>query len=175
MTTSAAAAKHIFLSTSRFRDLVAAGVISHRKNGQYSLNKVREEYISHAQKVMAGRGADGGAVLSERRARLASAQAEKAELQNAVSRGEFVSAKVMKTILMRDYAMIRNLFLGMPGKLGDVLANRSRDEIQSILMCEVRENLTALAKADAVDDIVSEAGGRGNEDGDDEEDDDDKG
>src|SRR3981081_3663724 len=68
MVTAVKAARHICLSPSRFRDLVDAGVFARMPPGKYDLTTVREAYCLHAQRVMAGRGDDGGKSLSERRA-----------------------------------------------------------------------------------------------------------
>jgi hypothetical protein len=148
MATSAAAAKHIFISTSRFRDLVAGGVITHQPNGKYDLAVVREEYIRNLQKVSAGRGGDGGAGLAKQRTRLESARTESVELKNAVSRGEYVSLLAVKAVLEKHYVVLRERILTMEGKIADELAAHSgkdRAAIMRILHDETFDCLSDLS------------------------------
>jgi hypothetical protein len=148
MATSAAAAKHIFISTSRFRDLVAGGVITHQPNGKYDLAVVREEYIRNLQKVSAGRGGDGGAGLAKQRTRLETARTETIELKNAVSRGEFVSLLAVKQVLEKHYVVLRERILTMEGKIADELAAHSpkdRAAISQILHDETYDALNDLS------------------------------
>jgi phage terminase Nu1 subunit (DNA packaging protein) len=119
--TAVQAAQHIHLGPSRFRDLVASGVFSHATRGNYSLNKVREEYCSNATKVMAGRAADGGASLSKQRARLATAQAESAERKNAAEAGLLVEVKQVGDVLEGIIVVMRENLLNLPGVCADSL------------------------------------------------------
>jgi hypothetical protein len=151
MATAVEAANHIFISPSRFRDLVGAGTITRMPAGRYVLDKVRQEYCLNAQKIMAGRAADGGASLSAQRARLAMAQAEGAELKNAVSRGDFIALREVETALGALFGTIRENVLGLPGKLADALAPRTakdRVAIHEIMRRECRELLTGLSSPD---------------------------
>jgi phage terminase Nu1 subunit (DNA packaging protein) len=151
MATAVEAANHIFISPSRFRDLVGTGVISRMPAGRYVLDKVRQEYCLNAQRIMAGRAADGGASLSAQRARLAMAQAEAAELKNAVSRGDFIPLREVEMALAGLFGAIRENVLGLPGKLADALAPltaKDRVEVHQILRRECRELLTGLSSPD---------------------------
>jgi hypothetical protein len=105
--TAASAAKHIFISTSRFRDLVANGTITHQKPGEYRLETVRREYITNAQRVMQRRGENGGKALSEQRARLADVQAQRAEFLLLKDQGQFVELTLMQTMLTRAFGVFR--------------------------------------------------------------------
>jgi hypothetical protein len=148
--TAVQAAQHIHLGPSRFRDLVASGVFSHATRGNYSLNKVREEYCSNATKVMAGRAADGGASLSKQRARLATAQAEKAERANAIEAGEFVAVKgTLDDIDRFVFRPMREIVLNIAGKCSDSVATHSeldRGVVFEILMRECRTALTLMSQ-----------------------------
>lgn len=160
MATAAQSAKHIFISTSRFRDLVGTGTITHQKSGQYDLDVVREEYITHQQKMAAGRGGEGGAALAKQRARLADAQASKAEFQNAADRGHFVSVELLKPRLIRDMTITREIALSTPGKISDGLTPytaKDREAIYLIVKAQIYEMLNAMADpASYADEVIGE-------------------
>jgi phage terminase Nu1 subunit (DNA packaging protein) len=167
MATSAAAAKHIFISTSRFRDLVAGGVITHQANGKYDLAVVREEYIRNLQKVSAGRGGDGGAGLAKQRTRLESARTESVELKNAIARAEFVSLAAVQRVVEDQYSVVRERTLSTPGKCADRLTSycaEDRGRIVEILMEEARDALTDLSTDSFMNAKLSEARARGKAD-----------
>jgi phage terminase Nu1 subunit (DNA packaging protein) len=148
MATAAQAAKHVFLSTGRFRDLVGAGVITRMPSDQYEFDVVRREYILNAQKIMAGRGADSGAALSTQRAKLAAAQASAAEFRNAQSQGSFVELTLMQRMLEQAFGVVREVALGLPGKVSDSLTPHcaeDREAIHSIIRDEVYEMLNGLS------------------------------
>jgi hypothetical protein len=149
MATAIKAAKHIFISPSRFRDLLDAEIITRMPAGKYVLDKVREEYILNAQKVMAGRAGEGGAALSTQRARLATAQSERAEFQNAISRGDYVKLSVMKDGLIALFSVMRERTLTLPGKIADALqpfTPKDRAEIHDILRDECHALLEDLSQ-----------------------------
>jgi hypothetical protein len=148
MATSAAAAKHLFISTSRFRDLVAGGVITHQPNGKYDLEVVREQYIRNLQKVSAGRGGDGGAGLAKQRTRLEAARTEAAEFKNSVNRRDYVSLAQIGTALDSMFGNMRELALSTPGKIADSLTAHCREDraaIFEIVNAEIRDMLSALS------------------------------
>jgi len=153
MATATEAGNHIFISPSRFRDLIGVGTITRMAAGRYSLDKVREEYCKNAQKVMQGRAADSGATLSAQRARLATAQAEGAELRNAVSRGDFIALKLVETSLAALFSTIRENVLTLPGKAADALTPHTPQDrlaIYGILRSECRDLLTGLSSPEVV-------------------------
>jgi phage terminase Nu1 subunit (DNA packaging protein) len=153
MATAAVAAKHIFIGTSRFRDLVGTGVITKQKTGAYKLDLVREEYCLHMQKIAAGRSGDDGAVLSKQRARLATAQAQTAERKNAIEDGKFVEVAMVADDLGKIFMVMREIALGTPGKIGDSLQPYTpldREKIYEIVKREIYEMLTNLASPEVV-------------------------
>jgi hypothetical protein len=148
MATAAKAAKHICLSVSRFRDLVDSEVIARQPPGQYDLKAVRESYIPHMQKLAAGRGADHGAALSTQRARLATAQAQAAEMKNAAFCGDLVSLDLVEKKLNPLFHNFREQALSTPGIIADAVASvcgGDRALIYRILDDRLREMLTELA------------------------------
>jgi hypothetical protein len=121
MATAITAAKHICLGVSRFNVLVGEGVFKRMPPGRYDLTTIREAYCHHAQKMMAGRAADGGASLSKQRARLATAQAESAERKNAAEAGLLVEVKQVGDVLEGIIVVMRENLLNLPGVCADSL------------------------------------------------------
>jgi hypothetical protein len=148
MATAVRAAKHICLGVSRFNVLVAEGVIERQKPGQYNLDVVREAYCLHAQKMMAGRGEDGGKSLSAQRTKLAAAQTQAAEFKNAQLQGGFVEIEVFKKQLITDLMGLRERALSTPGKMSDSLTPHcaeDRERIFQVLKSEVYEMLEDMS------------------------------
>jgi hypothetical protein len=174
MATSALAAKHIFISTSRFRDLVSNGTIKHQPNGKYNIDKVREQYIKNAQLVMAGRGGgESGVVLAKERALLARSQRRAVDLKNRAAFGTHVECDALKSVLEVEFLNIRDKNLALGGKLADRLSGRifTRAEVAAVISAEVRELLNDLAEVDVYVDRVAgkQVPDDGNEDSDNSE------
>ena len=122
MASAAEAAGHVFLSPSRFRDLISVGVFKRMPSGGYILDQVREEYCRHAQRAMAGRGNDDGSkALSQQRAALAAAQTKAAELRTGILAREFVSLSAVQRAFERDLMVFKERCMTMPGKVSDSL------------------------------------------------------
>jgi hypothetical protein len=147
MSTAVQAAEHIFLSVSRFRDLVAIGTITRAPPNGYRLAKVREEYCKNAQAVMQGREADGAGGLTEQRTRIAAATAVKIETANAVAAGKLCPiADVGHDLGILIQVFHQNL-LTMPGKISDSLTPHSpkdRGEIMEIVKRETYDYMQAV-------------------------------
>ena len=122
MASAAVAAAHVHINVSRFRDLVASGVISHQPNGKYSLDKVRKQYILNLQAVAAGRGGNEGAGLSKQRTRLEKARTDAIEFKNAIDRGEYQKVEVMAKGVDVMNMNLRQIALGTAGKIADTMA-----------------------------------------------------
>jgi hypothetical protein len=154
MATAQQAADHIFISVSRFRDLIAGGTITRQPTNGYKLDRVREQYCKNAQKVMQGRAAEGGKALSTARARLAEAQAESAETKNAIARGDYTETKQMVRIVEGLFGVCRENILGLPGKVADAVAGYApgadRPAIYRLIYGEARELLVGLSTEDAM-------------------------
>jgi hypothetical protein len=128
MATAVKAAKHICLSPSRFRDLVDAGVFERMPPGKYDLTTVREAYCRYAQKVMQGRGDDGGKALSTQRAKLAQQQTVAAEIKNAASLGELVRVEDVIKPIQAMLAVFREVALTTPGKIAAAVATHCEQD-----------------------------------------------
>jgi hypothetical protein len=152
MASAAVAAKHIFISPTRFRDLVAVGKIKRKPSGRYALDEVREQYITNMQRTLQGRGgADGGATLSKQRARLANAQA--AEFKNAVAQGAYVSLNIMQRMTETMFTVFREQSLSLAGKIADSLTPftpKDRGEIHEVIRVEVYAMLEDFADPEGV-------------------------
>src|ERR1700738_268389 len=127
MATTAEAASHIFLTSARFHDLVAQGVITKAERGAYDLHRVREEYIKNVRKSAAGHDKDP-AGLSEARAQLAREQTAAIALKNAVARGEYVPLAAIQKSAEAIFAIFRERALSIPGKTASLSEGRSRAE-----------------------------------------------
>jgi hypothetical protein len=152
MATAVTAARHICLSASRFRDLVAAGVFKRMPAGKYDLRTIREAYCLHMQKIAQGRAADGGAALSTQRARLADALANAAEFKNAQSMGGFVSLPLFQKHFEDDLIVLRERALSTPGKIADGLqpfTPLDRAAIHDVVRGEIFEMLDDMANPPA--------------------------
>jgi hypothetical protein len=144
--TAPEAAAHIFISVSRFRDLVAGGTIKHQSNG-YDLATVREQYIRNAQLVMAGRGgAEGGVQLAKERALLAQSQRTGVDLKNKIASGGYIEREALLKVLQVALLNVRDKNLALGGKLADRLSGRvfTRAEVGAAINTEVRELLNDL-------------------------------
>lgn len=154
MATANAAAAHIFLSLTRFRELVETGVVTKQASGQYDLDVVRREVFTHLRSLASGHGS-GGVGLAVERAALAREQTASVSIKNAISRGDYVSLAVIKKTLMSMFAVFRERVLSIPGKVADACEMRTRDEIEQIMRDELCEAL------DELHDPTDDAGGGG--------------
>jgi phage terminase Nu1 subunit (DNA packaging protein) len=100
-------------------------------------------------------GSDGGtgsesasAGLMQARLRLTNANAETKERANALARGAFVSVETVANDFGAMASVIREVLLGVPGKISDSLTPHcaeDRTAVFGIVMHEIRECLTNLA------------------------------
>jgi phage terminase Nu1 subunit (DNA packaging protein) len=135
------------MSTRNFRDLIDRDVLP-RKTVQegYSLDEVRSKYITYIRSLAAGQGdASSGGALTAERAALAREQREAVQFKNAVARGEYVPRSEVKRQIVPRLEITRERILSLPGKLGDLLTHRAREEVEEILEQEFIEALNDLA------------------------------
>jgi phage terminase Nu1 subunit (DNA packaging protein) len=152
MATVAECSEHCFVSVTRLRDLIAAGKITHAANGQYDFTTVRREYIKYLQESAAGRGDGvGGVALSTQRARLASAQADRAVRRNQIESGGYVRLETFAKIVDETFLIVRERLLNLPGECSDAVSALSaldRGVVHTILHDKVYEALTELSDTD---------------------------
>jgi phage terminase Nu1 subunit (DNA packaging protein) len=138
-------ALHLDMQERRFRELAAAGIFKEAKlkGSGYDLDVCRVSYIRHLREQAAGRAGDK-LNLSDERALLARDQRERIRLNIDKETGKLVSIEAVGLEVERQYGMVRERLLGIPGKVADSLANRSRAEIEQRLEAEVAEALNEL-------------------------------
>lgn len=109
---------------------------------KYSLSEFRISYIRALREEAAGRATAGDSCLATERARLARAQAEKIEMQNAVSRKELAPVALLEQVLATTGTKAQRILATIKG--------------------ELRRRFPALNAADlqAVDQIVGKALGQ---------------
>jgi phage terminase Nu1 subunit (DNA packaging protein) len=129
--------------------------------GRFDLQKALLWYVRYLQAELVRRGPSGGAetagILAER-LRLLKAQAEKAEMENAIQRGEYLNAQVVGNAWGKMATNTRTRLLLIPSKVSPLLINRSElGQIAEIVRREIYLALTALANGDGErDDVPAE-------------------
>ncbi|TSH93099.1 DNA packaging Nu1 [Verticiella sediminum] len=98
------------ISQQAVSDLVGRGVL---RSGE-PVGVWLVEYCSHLREGAAGRLTAGDLDLATERARLASAQADKVEMANAVTRGELAPAHVIEEVLSRAGARVAGILDSIP-------------------------------------------------------------
>ena len=141
-------AEHLGLSLTRVSQLVTAGILPESPRGKHDLDACRTAYLGHLREVAAGRMAkDGGGFdLVTERARLAHAQAVKAERENKIADGLFLEVAVVHRMVTSAFARVRAKLLGLPSKLAPlVVAAKTAAEAQAMLKDTVYQALNELA------------------------------
>jgi hypothetical protein len=105
-----AAAAHVFLSTTRFKELVDIGAITLQAPGKYDLDVVRKETFAH---LRAERGGHGTAALSSERAALAREQTATAQIKNASARVDLISLALIQKMVIAMFAVPHQLWLSL--------------------------------------------------------------
>ena len=156
MATAVEAALHIFISPTRFRDMVSQGIFRRMPSKGYVLDEVRETYCKHMQRVAAGRASDGGASLSAQRVRLEGARTQAIEMKNAIMSQDYVSMTAVKAVFSREFMGFRERVLSVPGATADSLTPycaRDRGQIEEILRDKLYECLEDLSSGEFLDEV----------------------
>ena len=141
-------AAHLGLSVTRVSQLKSAGVLPDAPRGRHDLDACRTAYLTHLREVAAGRMAkDGGGFdLVTERARLAAAQAEKVERQNAVEKGDLIPAAEFHQMMTSAFVRVRAKLLALPSRLTPVLAIETKAAVvEAVLKAEIYAALNELA------------------------------
>lgn len=101
------------LSQQAVSDLLARGVLTTGAAAGVWLR----EYIGNLREVAAGRQSAGGGDLVAERTRLAKVQADRIDLQNAITRRELVPAGVLVELVSGIAAQVGVIFEALPGKV----------------------------------------------------------
>ena len=141
MATVGQAAAHVFLAELNFYELLDRGVVERQPAGEYDLDIVREEVLRQLRAVASGREKKPGKLDGEfEKARKDKELADRTALQNAVTRGELVAIEEVGKQVEREYAVVRERLLGIPGKLGADLTPKQVARIEA----EIRDALEEL-------------------------------
>jgi hypothetical protein len=88
--------------------------------------------------------------LLDHRARLAAANADKAELDISIARGEYVKLSDALELWSKVITDCRTRFLAIPSKAApECFKRKKKSEVQAVLVTEVHEALHDLAEIDA--------------------------
>lgn len=153
------------VSQQAISDLIARGVLTEGA----SADRWLKEYCGHMREVAAGRLADGGLDLAAERARLAKAQADKVEMQNAERRGELAPVAMMELVLANVGVKVGRILDTIPAMVRrrvPAADAKTIDAIESdIAKCRNMAATMTLADLerdeddDAADDVVEGATG----------------
>jgi len=124
MATNDSVASHLGISPTRVSELKSAGILPEARRRANNLTACRIAYLAHLRAVAAGRGSkDGGGFdLVGERARLAAAQAERVERENAIAAGEFIRVAEFHLMMTASFARVRSKLLALPSRLAPVMA-----------------------------------------------------
>jgi phage terminase Nu1 subunit (DNA packaging protein) len=130
--------------------LAARGVIDASMAGQQMLLA----YCSHLREQAAGRAASGSLNLVDERAKLAKAQRERIELENAVTRKELAPVALMVEVLAKAGAKVAGILDGIPGAVRRRVPSLTADEVNNIAaeIARVRNIAASISLADLRDD-----------------------
>ena len=146
MATLAEIADHLDLSVRSVSSLKRAGVIAAAGRGAHDLDAVRVSYIQHLREAAAGRSAAYGELdLTAERARLAKAQAAKAERENKIAEGEFLEVAAVHRMVTGSFARVRAKMLALPSKLAPLVAATTPAKAQELLRADIHMALNELA------------------------------
>lgn len=148
--TQAEIAEHLDISTRRVRELATEWGIDSR---EVSLGEWRVRYIAKLREEAAGRAGTGDLDLVAERARLAKVQADRIEMQNAVTRKELAPAELIEEVLSRAGARAAKLLDTIPGELKRRCPQLSADDIAAIAttIAKVRNIAATVSLADVQD------------------------
>jgi phage terminase Nu1 subunit (DNA packaging protein) len=121
--------------------------------GVFNLPAVTRWYVRYLQAALERRGPSGtvetASILRERK-RLLTAQADRAEKENAIRRGDYLSAEAIQIVWMRQLTNARKRLLAMPQKLAPLLVNKAAAAyIAEEIKREIYRVLTELASGGA--------------------------
>lgn len=131
------------LSRRKVSDLAARGLLEKAERGQYRLASIAK-YVAHLRTVAAARGGETDVDLTAERARLARAQADKAEAQAAAMRGDLVEAAEVEREWSDVLRRVRAGVMAAPSRIRQRLPHLTVDDAAA-LDAELRDVLTEIA------------------------------
>jgi hypothetical protein len=146
--TATALAAHLFCGRESIGGYLAAHVIEKRPDGKFDPDQCRERVLKHLRDRAAGRVGRGAENLAAERAKLAMAQTETAQIRNRAAAGATVSIGAVVRVIASNNEVMREAFLGLPGKVSDALSfgdTEKRAIIEERLGDAVNEVLDSLS------------------------------
>lgn len=155
--TQAEIAEHLDISTRRVRELATEWGIDSR---EVSLGEWRIRYLAKLREEAAGRAGTGDLDLVAERARLAKVQADRIEMQNAVTRKDLAPAELIEEVLSRAGARAARLLDTIPGELKRRCPQLTADDVATIAatIAKVRNIAAAVSLANLQEDDEEEGG-----------------
>ncbi|MEO0957086.1 MAG: terminase small subunit [Pseudomonadota bacterium] len=139
------------LSTPRVNELARQGSIKRHDGRKYALREAIVSYIATLREGQLGR-TNSHPDLLEEKARLTRAQADKAEIQLAQTRGDLVKVDDVERAWSATLRDVRAGMLAVPSRVQQRLAHLTAHDVSEIDR-EVREVLAEIAdEAEEVDD-----------------------
>ncbi|MDH3636852.1 MAG: hypothetical protein OES09_00105 [Gammaproteobacteria bacterium] len=140
------------LTQQQFADAVGTTrqtIAEHCRKGIMDLSLGFDEcllrYCAHIRAIAAGRGADYGELdLTAERARLAKEQADRAEMENAIRRGEQVNVEAVQDLWTVVLTNVKARLLGIPTKAAPELDGTIQQK-RAVLDAQIREALEELS------------------------------
>ncbi len=146
MATNDEVANHLGISPTRVSQLKSAGILPEARRRANNLTACRVAYLEHLRETAAGRSAAYGTLdLTAERARLAHAQAAKAERENAVADGKFMEVAAVHLMVTSAFARVRAKLLALPSKMAPLVAATTPAKAQQILKEDIYAALNELA------------------------------
>lgn len=142
------AADHLDMSVSRFNELVRQNILPREGRAKFDLDAVRVAYIRHIRDVAGGRKSDSDAPeLTAERARLARAQASKAEIELAELEKLLVPAQDVEKAWISLASSFRSRMIALPGKFAhQCAAMTNAAEVEALLRESIYEALNELSQ-----------------------------
>lgn len=148
-------AEHLDISERRVRELATEWAIDSRA---ITLGEWRLRYLRKLREEAAGRAAIGDLDLVTERARLAKVQADRIEMQNAITRNELAPVDQLEEVLTRTGSRVARLLDTIPGELRRRCPQLSAADIDTIAatIIQVRNIAAGLSMADLQDDDAAD-------------------
>ena len=155
--TQAEIAEHLDISDRRVRELAAEWAVDSR---ELTLNEWRLRYLRKLREEAAGRAGTGDLDLVSERARLAKAQADRIEMQNAVTRKQLAPTELIEEVLARAGTRAAKLLDTIPGELKRRAPQLTADDIAVVagVIAKARNTAANISLSDIQDEDNEEDG-----------------
>ena len=142
-------AEHLGLSRNSVSEMIRERKLPSYPTGKVDIDECRLLYIDRLRMQAAGRlgDGDGDLDLTEERARKAKHEADRIEMQNAVTRGDLLPREDVDAAVMGAFARVRARVIGLPTKVAPMVVGMEVPaEIEVVVRKAVNEALKELAE-----------------------------